>query len=514
MFCALLRQFFNDTHDAAKAGIDLLLHDGTSVKVFVEFGMMLADEAALHSVYQCKGASGLKPCALCSNIFNRRTARDVVARDSTGVARYHTCFDVNGIHLHTSDSLRAVARRLSTAAAAGMAARNFAELETRLGFNFVPNGVMQDDELRAMADPTAHLLYDTMHVYYVNGIFNNHVGRLMEALKPHGITYAVLATYVAHWNWPSRVKNKTGKDAVAGKRAESSWKDGVFKCTASEALSLMPVLAQFVDAAVMGSASEDARRHGACFLLLATAMELLEGSARGKATPAELQRAIIAHLNAYKTLYGEDWMPIKFHLSIHFPMFLQRWGILPNCFVLERKHRMPKRYANEMRNTSSNWEANVLRECTAHHFAEFENNGPNHFQGAACLVNPCTPKANARQKLIDELGIIAHDVAVTTSSTARINEWEICSKGDVVLVAPQAAEQFVGQIQCFVALQHEGVDAVFAGIRRWARLAAGARCSKWRRSDNLVIVAVDEISGSLIWAEAGGVVSVISNSRL
>ena len=56
----LLKSFFSEeSHNVAKAGILLNFADGSSMRIFVEFGIMLADEAALHMVYQCKGASGL-----------------------------------------------------------------------------------------------------------------------------------------------------------------------------------------------------------------------------------------------------------------------------------------------------------------------------------------------------------------------------------------------------------------------------------------------------------------------
>ena len=513
LFAALLRQFFLGTHDMAKAGIDLLLHDGTSMKVFVEFGAMLADEAALHSAYQCRGASGLKPCALCSNIFNWKVPRDVVLHDPSGTARYHTCFDVDAIKLHTTGTLRAVAQRLA-AASAVMTAANLEELQTRLGFNYVPKGVLQDAELRALCNPVSHLLFDTMHVYYVNGIFNNHVGRLIESVKPYGLTYQQLHDYASCWTWPARVKGNTGTDAFAGKRAESSWKAGVFKCTASEALCLMPVISRFVEAVVLTS-SLAAGRHAACFLLLAKVLELLEQTPRGGVTPQELQRAIVAHLNAYKMLYGEEWMPIKFHLSMHFPTFLGRWGILPNCFVLERKHKRPKVFANEIQNTSFNWERSTLREVTVNHFADLERKG--HFQAAACLVDPYTPRATTMLKIRDEMGIGA-DFVVMTARKARINEFEIVSNGDVVLVQPAEAanNRFAGQVKYFVALEDPaGESEVFVQIERWTLIAEGSRCSKWRRSVNdLVFISAAEIVCSVIWARSGNTASVLKCIKL
>ena len=512
----LLSFFSKHCHNMATSGIELLLHNGSSLRVFVNFGMMLSDEAALHAAYQCKGASGLKPCALCSNVFNMQTHRDVVGADPTGIARYHTDCTIADLRLHNLDTVTAIARRLQAAAAAGISSRNLQELETRLGFNYAPHGVLQDDYLRPIADPTQHLMYDTMHIYYVNGIFGNHVGRLVEALKPFGVTYETIGTYVSRWTLPSRGGKRGLADGFVGKRAKASWDDGRFKCTASEALSLVPILGQFVEASVLTMANNVAKQHGASFMLLVKVLELIEGCARDATTPRELQHAIVAHLRSFRALYGVEWMPIKFHLSLHLPMFLQRWGFLPNCFVLERKHRTPKKCANDMRNTSSQWETSVLRECTAAHFAELAKD--TQFKAGSGLEDAYTPSKAMHTQLLTALGIArdaADELQIATSRMARINEWETCYKSDVVLV--KSDEEYVGQIMFFVSVSDptSAAEHVLCGLARWRRISGGRRCSKWQRCAEVTMVMVDEIAGSLVWADsADGIVSVLSNARL
>eukprot|EP00974_Lingulodinium_polyedra_P015872 1540754-Lingulodinium_polyedra.AAC.1 len=71
---ALVRLFFDpEGHNLQAAGMTLDLNGGSAIRLFLSFGMFLADEAALHMVFMCKGSSGLKPCMLCQNIFNERT---------------------------------------------------------------------------------------------------------------------------------------------------------------------------------------------------------------------------------------------------------------------------------------------------------------------------------------------------------------------------------------------------------------------------------------------------------
>ena len=120
--------------------------------------------------------------------------------------------------------------------------------------------------------------------------------------------------------------------------------------------------------------------------------------------------------------------------------------------------------------------------------------------------------------LMSALGLhhIHPGIELMTARTARINQWETCSKKDVVLIKT-GDDEFVAQIKCYVSV-HDRIAAqvhTLAGVECWRRVAAGNRCSKWQRSvDNLKLVVVDEIACSLIWADSDGLASVLSHNRL
>ena len=60
VFGALLDTFWSDEgHDLGRAGIELDLADGSSLHLWARFEVLLADEAALHAAYACKGPQGL-----------------------------------------------------------------------------------------------------------------------------------------------------------------------------------------------------------------------------------------------------------------------------------------------------------------------------------------------------------------------------------------------------------------------------------------------------------------------
>ena len=76
LIAAAIKVFFDPQgHHLQDAGVFLTLADGTRVHLFFRLGGVIADEAALHAVYACKGSSGLRPCMLCTNVYNYRNAR-------------------------------------------------------------------------------------------------------------------------------------------------------------------------------------------------------------------------------------------------------------------------------------------------------------------------------------------------------------------------------------------------------------------------------------------------------
>jgi hypothetical protein len=343
-----------------------------------------------------------------------------------------------------------------------------------------------------------------MHVWLVGGIFNIHVGELMNALKPYGYSYATLHDYIGLWEWPKHVGTNTGKDACCKKRAKSSWADGTFKCQASEGLSLMPILANFAQQVLMTSATAAVVEHAQCFLYLADVMTLLVRSAvPGSVTPLELKNAIARHMLTYARLYGESSMVIKFHMACHFPMFLARWGFLPNCWPLERKHRGPKRFASELRNTRHGWEASVLRECTNQHIADLHE--AKHFETQPGLINPSVPNNTSLLVRLRAAFGAPDDMAITVASRARINEYETCWKNDVVQFSVNGAHEInVGQVSFLCSIEIDAEEHCFACVRKWQFVSRGPRFSKWRISDTPLLVALADIKCTLIWSSSEG----------
>ena len=102
--------------------------------------MFLADEAALRAIYGFTGASGLKSCPLCRNVYAVGNKRGIQEGDGRVL---HTCSDCRKIILWAanglSEALTALEREFWVR---GKGA--FEDLETALGWKRHPGGVLED----------------------------------------------------------------------------------------------------------------------------------------------------------------------------------------------------------------------------------------------------------------------------------------------------------------------------------------------------------------------------------
>ena len=133
----------------------------------------------------------------------------------------------------------------------------------------------------AIANPLEGVSFDWMHCYFIAGIFNVHMGVLVHALKPLGIQADMLSDYVASYTFPTSVGKSIGATVFGPKRFQASWEAWSLRCTASEGLSILPVLANFMEGISMRpGCNPELARHAACLQLLARSVELLQRSAR------------------------------------------------------------------------------------------------------------------------------------------------------------------------------------------------------------------------------------------
>ena len=250
-----------------------MLHSGQELHIWAELAGVLADEEAIHSAYANKGHAGWRPCLLCENVYLLRLTRDPADNDVP-----HTCTTFSALRKHTPATHQAVAQRLAESARVGPRARH-EDLETELGWNYVANFVLWNPRWREIATPSKTVMYDFMHVYFVSGIFNVQVGHLLHHLKRHNITTTMLDGFVQLFHMPKASAKSAGQDLFSPKRVRASLKEWSLKATASEGLSIGPILDLYCFD-LQRNTVPDLRKHATCFNLLWIVVTLMLTSTR------------------------------------------------------------------------------------------------------------------------------------------------------------------------------------------------------------------------------------------
>ena len=507
LFATVIKAFFNDSkHNMQTSGIYVQLCNGPRIRLFIKLRYMVADEAALHYSWGCKGSSGLKPCLKCDNVFNSKYAtgpnsRNIIDSDHSNWAVTDKCLDTSKFVRSSKETILDIVDHLA-AAKGTMSNGQFNAKATNLGWNYIPNGVLMDPICRPLVDPVEQTAFDHQHVFMVSGIFSIHLGFFMEFVTKLKITHAVFYKYCDAWNWPARM-TATGVGAFCPERAKSSMRAGVFKSTASEARSITPVLGHYVNKTLMNSKDPTTRRHASSFMLLVEVVELLECVDRAPEAREQFRTSVVAYLKSFASVYGEENMVEKHHMALHVAEQIDRFGL--GCYVLERKHKNIKKYSNEVVNTNSGWDRSVMREVTARHLAVMSHEQSVHYNVEPCLQNPGKCAKLLHAKLA---AVFGHDAIINTSSTVRINEFERCSKGDVVLMLTEHG-LLACHVKANISVHIDKLTNIYSLVHVWQLLEQHDRYSTWNTVDNAILCSSCDIVCACVWTRAGDIATVV-----
>ena len=270
-----------------------------------------------------------------------------------------------------------------------------------------------------------------------DSIRSTEVTELLKVLAAAKVPQQEIHNYFQHFTWPSWV----GARGVDAKKVLEK-KNDTFKSSASEALGMYPVLAEFLHD-LPADRSRELHLAIQSFQALRRVLDLLVlCSKKGRVRSSELAEAIRGHLQAFKLAYGEALLPPKAHYSMHLPLILDHWGLLLSCFVHERKHREVKRFLNNVQ-TGRSSDKSVTEDVLLSHYWELK-------EGVPSLPDqkPCSSR-------LAEAFCTAYKVALVpmlTSSSLSIRGMR-CSSGDVVL-ADWGKGSHVCRVHCHVSREN------------------------------------------------------------
>ena len=198
----LLHSFFGDVFNFMTTGV--VIPGSPPLLIFAKFAVLVADEPAIKSVWNCKGSAGIKPCVLCKNICSVRS--EAVLHDGSGYLKDIASTSVHDWDPHDDASVFECMDMLAREKPV-LSAKDFDELEKALGFNYHPENLSCD-----LALPASTLMYDMMHVFMVGGLVNNEFHLMFRLLKKNfGIGYKYLREFVQQWKWPKRWNENPGE---------------------------------------------------------------------------------------------------------------------------------------------------------------------------------------------------------------------------------------------------------------------------------------------------------------
>ena len=326
--------------------LSMLEVGGVVVKVFLH--AIIGDEEALSFMWNIKGSSGIVPCAVVCCVVNKPYHGDVergirsLAERSENIVSI-TCSDTSRFGLKTDNDVWSMIDNL-VASQAHLPTPRFKEMQQRTGFNYQPDSLLFDVELRPYVHPATNNRFDPMHVIFSNGILGLEVMLfLRSARKAHGMYFAQVRAHFAETQWTSP-KSRQGQCDFQGcfSEAKEASSNDFLKVGASDLLAVYPAFRHFVVEASSGSAS--LKREMDSLLLLLEVCDLIKAALRHplanrvRQLAAKLGQTAALYVEAFKLAYGEGMVRVKHHELLHLAAQLLLDGLLLACWAMERKH--------------------------------------------------------------------------------------------------------------------------------------------------------------------------------
>ena len=461
-------------------GLLLEFPDG-DVRIWAKLGGILQDGGAHKYVYMIRGDGASKFCMLCRNLFTESS--NVCDVDGTRLLRCN-CIKLEELVPMSGVDLRKNARFLA-AQVHVLRPEPFMEMQQALGLTYAPHALLLDRELDSVFDPCEVYQHDNMHGLFNDGVVNLVIYLLFEHFIGQGMRniYQVFGDYISRWKWPKRINAGSIPDIFSADRADKHRKAQHIKCQASDLLSTVPVLAHFTKTVLLRSADDDGKKACEAFLALALVCELIADTSRVKVAPELLLGEVHRFLDLFVQAWGFEWLSPKCHWMLHYPEALQANGRLFNCFCLERKHRVGKRYAEDVQNINKNSSKNIMKEILCHQLGRCKQ--PEAFSFDVGLIGGRPAPKNARDHIIRccclDRDDVPDDTTINVALTSRINALEICASNDVVLVQDGSDKRVAKVAQHF---EFAGMPLSLIHTGSFERAVPNTSMSIWTLSAN------------------------------
>lgn len=430
------------------------MHQGIQLRVgrqvhikFAKFAMFLADEVSLKEVYNFRGASGILLCPLCMNMVSESSN---LHHYGDGSLVPSTSCDKDTWVRADDRTILAKLRRLKEANGA-ISKSLFEDMEKKLGWSFNPEGILGDGSNIPENGIKVNgvIQFDYMHTLLVHGVWNIELGALVDKLKRDcKIQQSELHTFMADFRWPASI----GSQSVTGQNIFRKKQDDVVKCTASEGLGAYTVIRAFL--ALNETSLSNIALEVQSYMALARVLDVVLALRKGTTTPATLESSITAFVKAHQRAWHFSlWVP-KHHYLMHLPEMYQEQKVVAGCFVHERKHRVAKRFSENMRRVSDSFETSILKDVLHVNLTDLQDQEVNQLNVG--LVKPVPADGSLKSLLQEHLSTQG---SVYRARQAHYCVGGSCSAGDFVLLDLEGGSQ-VGEVLFFASSDDASVVCV------------------------------------------------------
>ena len=278
----------------------------------------------------------------------------------------HACC-VQGLYRHLATQKRALTKA------------EFEKLEQCLGFNYRPDGILASPETARKLSVHA-IQYDWMHCLVSSGTFHLESNLLMSNLRvPRG--HENIYDFANRHVMPLGMQKKGLSHGFK--------KNEPYKGSASESLlAYMLIRSYLEDLNILEDPDHAVRKMAESFLALCKVLDVMVMGMRQCISWQEVNNRVSAHLRLFKAAHGAGAMVPKHHFSLHLSDCLRRHGILLSCFVHERRHKLVKRFANQLSNPHSGYEFSILKDACLSHIQHLEDEG-RFLRNGVVATGPC-----------------------------------------------------------------------------------------------------------------------------
>ena len=225
--------------------------------------------------------------------------------------------DLDRCHTATDASIRATVRRLAEFARAHP---NLLDKRQQVvGFNHDPHNLLLNPRLDNIVKPESQFCHDGMHLLLSNGVINHLVILLFEKARSLNLNaYQAFDAFLQRYKWPNAIQAHHSKglyQVFSPPRVERSRDSGKLICTASELLSLLPLLDHFARKHLLPNA--EMRDATECFIAGIDVAETFFAIPKGGVTPDMLKTRTETFASLVIVAGWSEYTTPKYHWLIH-----------------------------------------------------------------------------------------------------------------------------------------------------------------------------------------------------